>query len=139
MDNRGGSRVDCPGEIEATVVAGGRLYLFTLLSDASDAKAIFDAYAATIDLRPATQRGPRARRRRDPIVISDGASSLAIRPWESARAPLPRSPFDGRVDPRLGLAAIRGGAGGIRTPGACALRFSRPPPSTTRPPLRGRG
>ena len=49
--------LDCPGEIEATVVAGGRLYLFTLLSDASDAKAIFDAYAATIDLRPADATG----------------------------------------------------------------------------------
>ena len=42
----------CPSEIEATVVAGQRLYLFTLLSDASDARAIFDAYASTIDLRP---------------------------------------------------------------------------------------
>jgi hypothetical protein len=29
-----------------------------------------------------------------------------------------------------------GGGGGIRTPGACALRFSRPSPSTTRPLLR---
>src|SRR5436309_3474143 len=30
-----------------------------------------------------------------------------------------------------------GGGGGIRTPGAFALRFSRPSPSTTRPLLRG--
>jgi hypothetical protein len=44
---------DCPG-IVATVVAGGRLYLFTLLHDRTDARAVFDAFAATIDLTPET-------------------------------------------------------------------------------------
>ena len=34
------------------------------------------------------------------------------------------------------LPALAGGGGGIRTPGAFALRFSRPSPSTTRPLLR---
>ena len=49
---------DCPGQIEATVVAGGRLYLFTLWLEASDIKAVFDAYAATIDLRPEEAASP---------------------------------------------------------------------------------
>jgi hypothetical protein len=48
----------CPGEVEATVVAGGRLYLFTLLLDARDRTAVFDAYAATIDLTPETAPAP---------------------------------------------------------------------------------
>ena len=39
-------------EIHATVVAGGRLYLFTLLHGRSDGRAVFDAFAATIDLTP---------------------------------------------------------------------------------------
>ena len=43
--------LDCPGEIEATVVAGGRLYLFTLITDDAS-RPVFDAYAATIHLRP---------------------------------------------------------------------------------------
>ena len=41
-------------EIHATVVAGGRLYLFTLLHSRSDGRAVFDAFAATIDLTPET-------------------------------------------------------------------------------------
>lgn len=40
--------------IEATVVAGGRLYLFILPSDRSDYRAVFDAFAATIDLHAET-------------------------------------------------------------------------------------
>ena len=42
----------CPNEIEATVVVGGRMYLFTLFSDTSVSRDVFDAYASTIDLRP---------------------------------------------------------------------------------------
>jgi len=40
--------------IEATVVAGGRLYLFILLSDPArgDRRDVFDVFASTIDLRP---------------------------------------------------------------------------------------
>jgi hypothetical protein len=45
-------RTTCPGEVEATVVVGRRAYLFTLFSDSPDRKAMFDAFAATIDLRP---------------------------------------------------------------------------------------
>ena len=49
---------DCPDEIEATVVAGGRLCLFTPLHDRSDARAVFEAFAATIDLRPEDAAAP---------------------------------------------------------------------------------
>ena len=53
MGSRAGSR-SVRTTIEATVVAGGRLYLFTLLHDRTDARAVFDAFAATIDLTPET-------------------------------------------------------------------------------------
>ncbi|HEU5204823.1 MAG TPA: hypothetical protein VFU17_11045 [Candidatus Limnocylindrales bacterium] len=49
---------DCPGQIEATVAVGRRAYRFTLYSEASDARAIFDAYASTIDLRPEEAASP---------------------------------------------------------------------------------
>ena len=52
IDGQSGRIAECPNQIEATVVAGGRLYLFTLSHDRSDARAVFDAFAATIDLRP---------------------------------------------------------------------------------------
>ncbi len=47
----------CPGEIEATVVVGGRVYLFTLFGDGVS-RALFDAYASTIDLRPEEAASP---------------------------------------------------------------------------------
>jgi hypothetical protein len=49
--------LDCPGEIEATVVVDGRLYLFTLFGDGVT-RALFDAYASTIDLRPEEAASP---------------------------------------------------------------------------------
>jgi len=48
----------CPGQIEATVAVGRRVYRFTLYSEAGDARAIFDAYASTIDLRPEDAASP---------------------------------------------------------------------------------
>ncbi len=54
IDGQSGRTSECPNRIEATVVAGGRLYLFTLEHDRSDARAVFDAFAATIDLTPET-------------------------------------------------------------------------------------
>jgi len=49
-------RDGCEGEVEATVVAtvvvGRRVYLFTLFNDEPDRRAVFDAFAETIDLRP---------------------------------------------------------------------------------------
>jgi hypothetical protein len=53
VDGQAGRISECPEEIVATVVAGGRLYQFTLWhSRGDDAKAFFDAFASTIDLRP---------------------------------------------------------------------------------------
>jgi hypothetical protein len=62
IDGLPGRIVECPGTIMATVVddaapqprSGGRLYLFTLLNDRTDARAVFDAFASTIDLTPET-------------------------------------------------------------------------------------
>lgn len=49
-----GRIAECPNQLEATVVVDGRLYLFTLAHDRSDARAVFDALAATIQLTPET-------------------------------------------------------------------------------------
>ena len=54
IDGQSGRIAECANRIEATVVAGGRLYLFTLTDDRSDARAVFDAFVATIDLTPET-------------------------------------------------------------------------------------
>jgi hypothetical protein len=61
IDGQSGRIAECPktteaeaNRIEATIVAGGRLYLFILLSDRSDYRAVFDAFASTIGLRPET-------------------------------------------------------------------------------------
>jgi hypothetical protein len=61
IDGQPGRISECPkateaavNRIEATVVAGGRLYLFILLSDRPDYREVFDYFASTIDLRPET-------------------------------------------------------------------------------------
>ena len=54
IDGQAGRISECANRVEATVVAGGRLYLFTLSHDRSDASAVFDAFVATIDLTPET-------------------------------------------------------------------------------------
>ncbi len=54
IDGRSGRTAACPNRIEATVVAGERFYVFTLTDDRTDARAVFDAFLATIDLRPET-------------------------------------------------------------------------------------
>jgi hypothetical protein len=58
IDGRPGRIAECPNRIEATVVAGGRLYLFALLHTRSDARAFFDAWVGTIDLRPKAAANP---------------------------------------------------------------------------------
>jgi hypothetical protein len=58
IDGRSGWIAECPNEIDALVVAGGRLYLFTLLHQRSDGRAVFEAFAATIDLTPETAADP---------------------------------------------------------------------------------
>jgi hypothetical protein len=52
IDGRSGRVAECPNQIEATVYTGGQFYLFTLSHDRSDARAVFDAFVATIDLTP---------------------------------------------------------------------------------------
>lgn len=54
IDGQSGRTSECSNRIEATVVAGERLYLFILEHDRSDARAVFDAFVTTIDLTPET-------------------------------------------------------------------------------------
>jgi hypothetical protein len=54
IDGQPGKIADCGNGIEATVVAGGRLYLFKLGHDRSDGRAFFDTWIATVDLTPET-------------------------------------------------------------------------------------
>ena len=53
---------ECPDKVVATVVVDGRLYLFALLHNRTDARAFFDAFAATIDLRPEDAAEPSSPR-----------------------------------------------------------------------------
>ncbi|HEX6867364.1 MAG TPA: hypothetical protein VF119_01100, partial [Candidatus Limnocylindrales bacterium] len=52
IDGQPARIAECPKQVEATVVAGNRLYLFILSHSRSDARALFDSWIATIDLRP---------------------------------------------------------------------------------------
>lgn len=55
IDGAPGRLWDSCGEVEATFVLGGRVYMFTLFlgSDlVTNGRELFDAFAATIDLRP---------------------------------------------------------------------------------------
>jgi hypothetical protein len=61
IDGQSGRIAECPSttpagvdRIEATVVAGGRLYLFILLRDSGDYREVFDYFASTIELHPET-------------------------------------------------------------------------------------
>lgn len=54
IDSRRGRVAECPNRIEATVVTDGKLYVFALEHDRDDARAVFDAFVATIDLTPET-------------------------------------------------------------------------------------
>ena len=60
IDGHPGRIVECANHIEATVVAGGRLYLFQLLHSRSDARAFFDAFVDTIVLQPEDAAVPSA-------------------------------------------------------------------------------
>ena len=54
IDGQSGRISECADRIEATVIAGRRLYVFTLSHVRTDARAVFDAFVATIDLTPET-------------------------------------------------------------------------------------
>jgi hypothetical protein len=49
---------ECANQIDATVVAGGRLYLFTMMHSRADARAWFDAFTATVRLTPEDAAAP---------------------------------------------------------------------------------
>ena len=54
VDGQSGRVAQCANRVEATVVAGGRLYLFVLGHDRRDGRAQFDAWIATVELTPDT-------------------------------------------------------------------------------------
>jgi hypothetical protein len=54
IDGQSGTIAECHEQIEATVVAGGRLYLFMLEHVRRDARAFFDAWMSTVELTPET-------------------------------------------------------------------------------------
>ena len=60
IDGHAGKIVQCANHTEATVVAGGRLYLFQMLYSRTDARALFDTFVATIKLTPETAVVPTA-------------------------------------------------------------------------------
>lgn len=60
IDGAPGRLRDSCSEVEATVVLEGRVYMFTLFlaEGVTNGRALFDAFAATIDLRPADAAVP---------------------------------------------------------------------------------
>ena len=95
---------------------------------------------------PTDARGSRpARAPTQATTVHDSTPAMQLGrrdPWVRARRPALAGGsfcvvrYRMRLLPRL-LPRIAGGGGGIRTHEAFARRFSRPLPSTTRPPLRG--
>src|SRR4029450_6457051 len=85
IDGQPGRIAQCANRVEATVVAGGRLYLFVLSHGArSDARAFFDAWVATIHLTPRSRAPPvrpgvsRALGRPPPPDPGDGRRALKV-------------------------------------------------------------
>jgi hypothetical protein len=115
IDGRSGWIAECPNEIDALVVAGGRLYLFALLHERSDARAVFDAFAATIDLTPETAADAddvpnwvAILRGMTKTFVSPtygysfkygrGEVAPATKPWDPANQPADDIDFDSRFD-----------------------------------------
>ena len=117
IDGQSGRISECPNRIEATVVAGGRLYLFTLSHDRSDARAVFDAFVATIDLTPETAVDFPALTETF-VSPTYGYSSgyirgltLATERWDPRNQPLEETNLDSRFDAvETGLGAYLEGA-----------------------------
>jgi hypothetical protein len=106
IDGQSGRVAECPNRIEATVFFGERLYLFALTHDRSDARALFDALVATIDLTPQTAI-------RYPAMTTTfvsptygysfkfhdrGGLAPATERWDPANQPLSPRNLDKRVD-----------------------------------------
>ncbi|MFL5726146.1 MAG: hypothetical protein ACJ77F_07385 [Chloroflexota bacterium] len=117
IDGQPGRVSECPNGIDATVLGGRRLYVFTLVHDRSDARAVFDAFAATIDLTPETAIDY-------PALTSTFVSPTygysfgymrrlepATERWDPINQPLEDRDFDHRFDAvETGLAAYFEGA-----------------------------
>jgi len=110
IDGQLGRIAECPGEIDATVVSGQRLYLFRLLHERADARAVFDDFAATIALTPktavdipalSTTFTSRTNRLSFGYLDRRGALAPATELWDPVTQPLPDDsgrhdgPFDG--------------------------------------------
>ncbi|MET0664737.1 MAG: hypothetical protein ABW008_04180 [Acidimicrobiales bacterium] len=118
IDGQPGRIAECSNEIVATVVAGGRIYRFTLLHGGSDARADFDTFADTIRLTPETADDipPLTD---GPFVSSTNGFSVkyfdrgegTLRPatalWDAGNQQIDDNQFDNGVDVvETGLAAI---------------------------------
>ena len=121
IDGQSGRIAECSNHIEATVVVpaqeqdpelpgftAGRLYLFTLSHDRSDARAIFDTLVATVDLTPNTADDHRANPVESPTYgysfldprPGGGGFAPAVEPWDPSTQPA--EPVDWGVgDPRF--------------------------------------
>lgn len=106
IDGHSGRIAECPNRIEATAIVGGRLYLFTLTHDRSDARAVFDAFVATIDLTPETAVDFPAM---TTTFVSPtygysfkyhdrGGLAPATELWDPVNRPIGSTEFDGRFD-----------------------------------------
>lgn len=106
IDGQPARIVECPNWIEATVVIGERLYLFGLQHDRSDARAIFDAFVATIDLTPETAVDFPSMTTSTAVSptygysfrYGRGAYHPATQLWDPANQPLLDVDFDERFD-----------------------------------------
>lgn len=110
IDGRPGRVAECSDHIEATVVVpndlggvGGRLYLFTLSHDRSDARAVFDAFVDTIDLTPHTAVDLPADTVVSPTYgysfeYSRGSFAPARELWDPSNQPAEILDFDPRLD-----------------------------------------
>jgi hypothetical protein len=106
IDGQSGRIAECPNRIEATVTKGGKLYVFILLHDRSDARAVFDAFAATIELTPETALHFPAMTTTfvSPTYgysfnyLDRGGLAPATEPWDPGNQPLDDRNFDGRFD-----------------------------------------
>lgn len=105
VDGHPGRVAACMNHVEATVVFGGRLYVFTLSHDGGDARSVFDAFAATIDLTPETALDfpPLTTTFNSPLhgysfgFLDRGGLTPAAQPWDPVDRP-ERVDFDDRFD-----------------------------------------